>query len=346
MFVTVIVCTRNRSECLRRAIESLFCSANLEVRDWELLVVENGSTDHTIEVCKELRRKFPRHFRFLIENRIGKCNALNTAVAAAKGEVLAFSDDDVLFAPDYVQSIRTVFDSFPADAAQGRVLLDCEGGWPEWLDEAYALMADHRDYGQELAPLNGTLCGSNMIVRKEVFDEVGGFAPELGPGGIGVFEDTEISLRMRDKGHRLIYAPQILVRHQWPRRRLTKSFIRKRMFLHGRINAFYDNLPASLPRFGVYVIKEVLSKKVQALWELCAGRSTAALHLECEALQHVGFFWQHCLFARGVPRAFSRGLLPGRLIDSQRGDRSRISTAKDAAACEAVIGDRTPDRAV
>jgi GT2 family glycosyltransferase len=291
-------------------MESLFCPSNLEAQGWELLVVENGSTDHTIEVCQELRQRFPQHFRFQRENRIGKCNALNTALAAAKGDVLAFTDDDVLFAPDYVQSIITVFNSFSVNAVQGRVLLDCEGGWPEWLDESYASMADYRDYGPKLAPLNGTLCGSNMIIRKQVFEEIGGFAPELGPGGIGVFEDTEISLRMLERGHRLVYAPQILVRHQWPRHRLTKFFIRKRMFLHGRVNAFYDQLPVSLPRFGAYVIKESLSKELQALWQRLAGRPTAALHLECEALEQAGFFWQHCLFMRGVPRAFSRGVLP------------------------------------
>jgi hypothetical protein len=58
------------------------------------------------------------------------------------------------------------------------------------------------------------------------------------------------------------------------------------------------------------VIKESLSKELQALWQRLAGRPTAALHLECEALEQAGFFWQHCLFMRGVPRAFSRGVLP------------------------------------
>ena len=65
-----------------------------------------------------------------------------------------------------------------------------------------------------------------MVVRADVFQKTGGFAPELGPGGIGVWEDTEISLRMRQAGCRMIYAPQILVRHQWARGRLTKSFFR------------------------------------------------------------------------------------------------------------------------
>jgi glucosyl-dolichyl phosphate glucuronosyltransferase len=309
MFISVIICTRNRDESFRQAVESLFCSTNLEEPNWELLVVES-SQDRTAEICRDFQKRFPDHFRFLKENKLGKSHALNTAIVEAKGNVLAFTDDDVLFAPDYVRSIRAVFTTIPADAAQGRVVLDCEAGWPKWLDETYASMADYRDYGQEVVPLKGTLCGTNMVIRKQLFEEVGGFSPELGPGAIGVFEDTEISLRMSEKGHRLMYAPQILIRHQWARDRLTKAFIRKRMFLHGRVNAFYDELPVSIGRFGLYVVKEIFSKELQALWQLSIRRPAKALRCQCEAREHAGFLYQHWLFRRGVRRAFSRGELP------------------------------------
>jgi glucosyl-dolichyl phosphate glucuronosyltransferase len=308
MFISVLICTRNRADSLRQTLESLFCSGNLESPSWEVLVIES-STDHTGEVCREFQQRFPQHFRFLTEKRLGKCNALNTAIAAAKGDILAFTDDDVLFAPDYVQGIRTVFISNVADAVQGRVLLDCEGGWPEWLDGSHALMTDFRDYGDEVTDLKGTLCGTNMVVRAEVFQKTGGFAPELGPGGIGVYEDTEISLRMRQAGCRLIYAPQILVRHQWARDRLTKSFLRTRFFQHGRVYAYYEALPVSLFRFGLYVVKESISKEVAAIWHLCAGRPKQALRCQCEARTHAGLFWQHWLFKWGVPRRLSGNLL-------------------------------------
>ena len=304
MFISIIICTRNRADSFRRTVESLLSSGNLKSPDWELLVIES-STDHTRNLCRVFQQRFPEHFRFLTEKRLGKSNALNTAITVAKGDVLAFTDDDVLFAPDYIQAIRSVFTSSVADAAQGRVLLDCEGGWPEWLDRNYAQMADFRDYGDEVIDLDGTLCGTNMVVRAEVFQKIGGFAPELGPGGIGVFEDTEISVRMRQAGCRLIYAPPILVRHQWARNRLKKSFFRTRFFLHGRVYAYYDALPVSLFRFGLYVIKETISKELTALWHLCKGRPELALHCQCEARTQAGLFWQHWLFKRGVPRRWS-----------------------------------------
>jgi glycosyltransferase involved in cell wall biosynthesis len=315
MFISIIICTRDRADNLRQTLEALLCSGDLESPNWEVLVIESSS-DHTGEVCRGFQRRFPGHFRFLTEKKLGKSHALNTAIAEARGDILAFTDDDVLCAPDYIREIGSVFTSYSPDAVQGRVLLDCEGGWPEWLDKSFlALMADLRDYGEEVIELDGTLCGTNMIVRAEVFQKTGGFAPELGPAGVGMWEDTEISLRMRQAGCRMIYAPRVLVRHQWPLGRLTKSFLRKRFFQQGRAEAYYAPLPVSLFRFGLYVVKRTISSEVAAIWHLCAGRPALALRCQCEARSLAGFFRQHWLFKRGVPRRLSGNLLSPRKVE-------------------------------
>ena len=305
MFISVVICTRNRADDLRRAVSSILSGGNLEQSDWELLVVETSS-DETPELCREFQRRFPDHFRFITEKKLGKSNALNTAIAEARGDVLAFTDDDILCSSDYIESIRTVFTTYSADAAQGRVLLDCEGGWPAWLDrDNLGMMADLRDWGEDLTEFKGTLCGTNMIVRANVFERSGGFAPELGPGGIGMWEDTEVSLRMRQAGCEMIYAPQILVRHQWPKTRLTKSFLRSRFFGQGRAEAFYAPLPVSFFRFGLYVAKQTLVKELASLWYLATGRPAQALRCQCDARSHAGFLWQHRLFRQGVQRELS-----------------------------------------
>jgi glucosyl-dolichyl phosphate glucuronosyltransferase len=313
-FVSVVICTRNRADSLRQTLESLFCAGSLEASDWEVLVVDNNSSDHTTDVCREFQQRNPGHFRFLMERRPGKSYSLNTAIVASKGDILAFTDDDVLCAPDYIQSIRTFFVQHQADAAQGRVLLDCEGGTPDWLDPYLGLTIGWRDCGDTVIDLTGTLCGVNMIVRAEVFQKVGGFAPELGPGGAGMGEDTEISLRMRKAGCRLVYAPQILLKHRLLRKRLTKSHFRKRFFGQGRAAAYYVALPVSLFRFGLYVTKETIRQEMLAIWHRWAGAPAAALRCQCEARSQAGFFWQHWLFKRGVPRTLSKGLvLPPKL---------------------------------
>jgi glucosyl-dolichyl phosphate glucuronosyltransferase len=314
MFITVVICTRNRADSLRATVESLFSSNSLPAPDWEVLVVDNNSGDHTADVCREFEQRNPEHFRFLKEQKSGKCHALNAAIAAAKGDVLAFTDDDVLCAPDYLEGIRMVFSLRSADAAQGRVLLDCEGGIPDWLDPHLGLSIGWRDCGDRLIDLKGTLCGVNMVVRAEVFQRVGGFAPEMGPGGVGMGEDTEISLRMRKAGCRLVYAPQILVRHRLLRKRLTKSHFRKRFFGQGRAMAYYAALPVPLFRFGLYVVKETMRQEIVAIWHRWAGAPAAALRCQCEARSQAGFFWQYWLFKRGVPRVLSKDLvLPSRV---------------------------------
>ena len=327
MFISVVVCTRNRADSLRETLESLFCAGNVEEPDWDVLVVDNNSRDHTADVCREFQQRLPDYFRFLTERRPGKSHALNTAIDAAKGDVLAFIDDDVLCATDYIEGIRTVFTTHSADAAQGRVLLDCEDGWPAWLDSTYASMANLKDFGNEVINLDGTLCGANMIVRADVFRKIGGFAPELGPSGIGVGEDTEIALRMRQADCRMLYAPQVLVRHQWPRNRLTKSFLRGRVFGQGRFQAFYETLPVSLFRFGLYVIKETIRQEIAAIGHHWKGSPAAAIRCQCEARSHAGFLWQHWLFTRGTPRTLSGRLALPKKQNSDGGNDRECPTA-------------------
>ena len=108
-------------------------------------------------------------------------------------------------APDYLEGIRKVFGEHTADGVdgvQGRVLLDCEGGHPVWLDRYLGLTVGWRDNGDQVTDLNGTLCGTNMVLRAEVFRKISGFLPDLGPGLIGLGEETELSLRMRQAGCR------------------------------------------------------------------------------------------------------------------------------------------------
>jgi GT2 family glycosyltransferase len=216
------------------------------------------------------------------------------------------TDDDVICSPEYIQGVYTVFSDHTVDAAQGRVLLDCDGTLPEWMSSQLIKFMSLRDYGDAMRPWTETLTGSNMIVRTRAARRVGGFAPELGPGGTGFAEDTEFSLRLLDAGCRFVYAPQILVRHQVPGSRLAKSVFRKRYFGLGRSHAYYASLNAPLWRFGVYAGKHWLTMQAKSLRLRVANRAAEALDCECDALKQAGFFWQHCQFARGVPRKLSR----------------------------------------
>ena len=307
MRVTVLICSRDRADSLRRTLGSLLCPTNLRTLDWEIIVVTDVSDDRTAEVCREFQAKFPAYFRFLVQENRGKSNALNLGIAVARGEILAMTDDDVLCAPDYIASIQSVFDRYPADAAQGRIFLDCEGGLPNWMSVGHSVFMSWCDYGDEVQqPFNHTLFGTNMVVRAEAVRAVGRFAPELGAGTVvGFAEDTEFSIRLQEAGYRFIYAPQIVVRHQLPRHRLTRSFFRKRYFRLGCSHAYYIPLEVPLWRFGLYVVKNWIQREAQALRHRCANRPAKALDCQCEARIQAGFFWQHCCFSFGAPRRLS-----------------------------------------
>lgn len=317
MHISVIICTRNRAGSLGQTLESLFSSSSGALSDWEAIVVDNDSNDQTAEICRAFQSRFPGNFRYLMEKRRGKSNALNSGISAAKGEILAFTDDDVRCAPDYLAAIGAVFEHYPIDAVQGRILLDCEAGHPVWLDRFLGLTVGWRDCGSEVTNLEGTLCGTNMLARREVLRKVGGFLADLGPGAIGLGEETELTLRMRDAGCRLIYAPQILVWHRLPKKRLTKEFIRRRFFQQGRAGAYYEALPVSIPRFAVYVVKHTFLSELAAIWQLFRGRPALALRQQCDARSQAGLLWQHWLFKYGagrnvhLPRKIATGRLPG-----------------------------------
>jgi glycosyltransferase involved in cell wall biosynthesis len=303
VLITVIIATRNRAQSLRSTLEFLLIPANLGSFDWELLVVDNGSSDQTKELCLDFQRRFPRHFRSIVETRAGKSHALNTAIQAASGNLLAFTDDDVTCAPEYLHGIRDFFSSHVADGVQGRVFLDCEGGWPRWLDAGTAAMAGFRDCGEQVTELKGTMYGLNMIVKSDVFRKIGGFLPYLGPGLIGA-EDTEFSLRMRHAGMQQMYAPQIVLHHRLSRQRLTRNFFRKRFFQEGRSNCYRDELPVSLLRFSLYVFKECLFREARAVGFRVRNRPDMALAEECEACMQVGSLWQHvCFWVHGTSNA-------------------------------------------
>src|SRR4051812_9842366 len=93
MQISVIICTYNRCESLRRVFNSLTRIFVPKDISWELLLVDNGSTDETKAVCAEFETQLP--IRYLFERRQGKSFALNSAVANARSQFLLFTDDDV-----------------------------------------------------------------------------------------------------------------------------------------------------------------------------------------------------------------------------------------------------------
>jgi glycosyltransferase involved in cell wall biosynthesis len=108
--VTVIVATHNRASRLRETLEALLAQKTPAGLGWEILVVDNGSTDGTLEVFRTMAMQAPGHLQYAFEPRLGKSRALNAGSRRARA-VIALTDDDVSSAVDWVAMAATVLDT-------------------------------------------------------------------------------------------------------------------------------------------------------------------------------------------------------------------------------------------
>lgn len=195
MHVSIIICTRDRAESLRKTLQS-FHALDIPV-DWgvELLLMDDGSQDHTSDVVRsaKLERIAVRYFA---EPRAGKCPALNRALAEARGKVLLFTDDDVCVPCNWVTSMVTPLLADQTDAIAGSVQLNpalrCD-----WMD------ATLDEWFAAGTPARGDLWGVNMGIHRRVLDAVPGFDCDLGPGALGYAEDTLFALLINRAGFRM-----------------------------------------------------------------------------------------------------------------------------------------------
>ena len=183
--MTVAICTWNRAELLANTLRK-FTELSLPNQDqWELIVVNNNSTDSTDEVLLSFKNKLP--LRRIFESKPGLSNARNSAVREARGDYIIWTDDDVLVDNDWLSSYIRAFTQFP-DAAVfgGPVKPWFEGTPPEWLLNSWDLVSCAfavRDFGGEFIPLDSTnSClpfGANFALRM-IEQKTFLFDPDLG----------------------------------------------------------------------------------------------------------------------------------------------------------------------
>jgi glycosyltransferase involved in cell wall biosynthesis len=248
VIVTVILCTHNRCQSLVRALESVAVSTLPDSVEWEVLVVDNNSNDHTREAVEDLSRKNPVRFRYLFEPQPGKSFALNSGIRAARGDVLAFMDDDVLVEPTWLRNLTAVLHSGEWAGAGGRILPQWASPPPHWipLKERHALgLLALFDLGPEAGPLGDPPFGTNMAFRKAVFEKYDGFRTDLGPrpGSEIRSEDTEFGRRLLNAGERLWYEPSAVVYHPVPPNRLRRQYFLRWWFDKGRADLLEFGVP-------------------------------------------------------------------------------------------------------
>src|SRR5262249_27309391 len=135
MNISVILCTYNRSQQLAKALNSIAASRVPESLTWEVLVVDNNSTDRTREVAYGYVSRDAERFRYVFEGRQGKSYALNTGIQQARGDLLAFVDDDVTVDIDWLYHLVSPLIDGKWMGTGGRVFPEGDLVLPEWLSQ-------------------------------------------------------------------------------------------------------------------------------------------------------------------------------------------------------------------
>jgi glucosyl-dolichyl phosphate glucuronosyltransferase len=250
MKYTVLITTYNRAAYLRDTLRDL---ARMKTPDrWELLVVDNNSTDATRAVVEEEARRFPVDLRYMFEPVQGKPAALNSGIKASRGAIINFIDDDMRAEPDWLVRTGEAFDRFQCDYVGGKVLPIWEGERPAWLSDRPGRqwgVIGVADYNPVPVPF-GTRglpppMGGNMACRRDAFDNAGWWDNKFGRIGNSLRgqEQREWYLRAHAAGLRGYYIPAMTTYHLIPTIRLTKRYFRRWFYWSGISRALlYDKL--------------------------------------------------------------------------------------------------------
>ena len=234
---SVIIATYNRAMDL---IDTLLSLAGLRPKEnWEVIVVDNNSTDETASVVSEVARSFPVALRYLFEPEQGRCAALNAGIAAAQGEIIVTTDDDVRVEHDWLDRAAESLSMLNCDYVGGKVIPIWRGGRPDWLPNHggrhWAVIA-LLDYGPEPLRFGKRVpLGVNMAFRSTAFTRAGLWNNQVGrkAGTLLGQEVREWGLRATAAGLRGFYTPTMIVQHVIPADRLNKRYFRRWFYWHG-----------------------------------------------------------------------------------------------------------------
>lgn len=287
--VSIVICTYNREKFLPDCLQSVD-KLQANPGDYEVIVVDNNSTDTTAELIRDFIESHPHlPVRTVVETQQGLSNARNRGILEAKGHYVAFIDDDAILEPDYVTALKSFAATMPDVMGFGGKIIPTfvEGPEPKWSNPfSRSLFFSQVDYGDqttELKKTNQYPFGCNMVIKKSYFDEYEPFDSAIGPMSKdgGRCDDKVLFLNMRRRSFPIYYVPGLKVIHQIDTTRLSASYIRKLSEGLGyslRLLARKEGWLAVLKR-GWDVLFKMAAALVLASGYALTGRWAVAVHL-------------------------------------------------------------------
>ena len=234
--ISAVITTYNRAEMLAMALEALLRQKTGGV-SYEVVIVDNNSTDNTRATIEAFIAKGHTNLRYVFEPKQGIAHGRNAGVAAARGDIIAFTDDDVIVTENWIATIKRAFDEHPdIQYVGGKILPQWTEPPPRWLTVDHwwplALLdrGDNRFYVNASNPL--CLPTANASFRREVLLDIGLFSPEFSGR-----EDHELLIRLLQAGGQGLYEPALVVMATVQPERLLKSYHHRWNTTTGKFNA-------------------------------------------------------------------------------------------------------------
>ena len=257
--------------------------------NWELIVVDNASTDNSVEY---LKNRFKKHANcFIVQNPINMYSqGLNLGAKKASGKYLAYFNNDVAITKDYLENLVRELEKNPKLAiAQGKLLnykdrkfIDSAGETMDFFGNPVTIGAKERDLGQfnnveDILSASGSAC----MIKKSIFEKIGGYDPSYGIG----YEDMDLALRTRRLGYIVKRFPEAVVYHKRAATDLA-DFIRVKVKWHfnkNRLTTMIKNYPSGLliqtlpVTLGLYIFIMLYEWVVKNNWKIGWVRLTSLI---------------------------------------------------------------------
>lgn len=294
MDASIVVCTYNRAESLRDTLRALQALQAAPGRTWEVIVVDNNSRDHTRAVVEEVQRTWPL-LRYEFEGAQGLSHARNHGIECARGEVILFTDDDVLPEPEWLEVTLAGLREHGADACGGWIGPIWETPPPPWLTERfYGFLAVRTDRSDDYEVTADTAppYGANMAFRRRVFERVGLFDTRRGRKGavLASGEDGEMFERILASGMKVVFLGGSRVHHKVESFRTTKRYFRRWRFQTSRNIAQSRGMPGQrrIANVPLYLFPQVVRAAARMFWGRMTLPPAEAFQLEMVLCHFVG----------------------------------------------------------
>ena len=232
--ISVVVCTYNRADLLKTCLESLVAQT-ADKSHYEVIVVNNNSTDATIEAAAKFVKSQP-NFRMVTETKQGLSHARNRGWQESTGEYVAYIDDDAYANEDWIKRAINIISEYKFAVFGGIYLPWYKFGKPHWYLDEYASNKDRYSIKFGILSENEFLCGSNMFFARIILETYGGFPTDLGmiAEDIGYGEETYLQTIIKQNNVEIGFDEEFIVYHLVPVYKQNLLWLLKKSFMLGK----------------------------------------------------------------------------------------------------------------